>query len=165
MQPLIIRKATADDLSYVQQLCDELIQVSNTFDPHYNLRWSFEPDGIKYLTSRIFDIQCVCFLAIWEERIVGYVTGAVLPIRLWRPIKQIELENLYIQKNYRKKGIGTRLVKELFLWGKEQKAQRVVVTTEAIDKHAIAFYQRNNFSPLHLKLEAVLDTDEANGSS
>jgi GNAT superfamily N-acetyltransferase len=156
MQQVHIRKAYKEDFKFVQQLCDELIKLSNKFDPNYNINWSFEPAGIKYITSRMRGRKYICLVAILNEEIIGYLTGAVLKMDAWRPIKRVELENLYIKSNYRKMGIGTNLKQEFIKWAKLKGAKRCTVIALAKDEHAISFYKKNEFSPLHLKLEAII---------
>lgn len=157
MDTPLIRKARVEDFIAVQKLCDELIHFSSNYDPNYNLKWSFEENGIKYIKSRISGKKRVCFVADAGGALVGYITGSMLTIEPWRPFLRAEVENLYVIETFRHKGVGKRLMKKFKEWSKAKGATRIIVSTMSNDQNdAVNFYKRNMFNPLHIILESHL---------
>lgn len=151
---VIIRKATIDDLKVIQDLSYELLKHGVQFDKTFNMQWSHQPEGEKYFLSRINAEKAICFVAETNGQIVGYITGGLLTVQSWRPIKRAELENLYVKDSHRKKAIGKKLVDKFLLWCKENQIKKAVVYTFATNLGAHAFYQKQTFSPFTTILEA-----------
>jgi len=155
-RPCFVRRATMADLPQIQKLSSELIVSDNNFDHHLLKNWSFETDGEKYLTKRIRGRKGVCLVVEANRQIVGYCTGAILPIQKWRPFHRSELENIYIMENYRNAGVGTTLLHSFFYWSKEKGVDRIALYSMIQNKEAHRFYERQGFAAWNLVMEKVL---------
>lgn len=151
-----IRRATEADLHAVQVLSQELFVEEETRDPLLNMQWTFDKDGEAYFVKRVSGQEGICFVAEDDGNVVGYATGAVMPIQTWRVVQRVEMENLIIAKNYRGQRIGEQLVEAIAVWGKSLGAKRILVITHAANAGAIKFYQRVGFVPDALQLEKAL---------
>lgn len=151
-----IRKATISDLKTIQKLNLELCKKeSKDFDPTINYKWSLSKEAEKYFNSRI---NKGCALVAFDgKKCIGYLVGGISYLESFRkPMKIIELDNMFIVENYRSSGIGTKLTKEFLKWAKVKKADRVKVLVSAQNVGALEFYKRNGFEDYNITLEGKL---------
>ncbi|MDD2822567.1 MAG: GNAT family N-acetyltransferase [Candidatus Daviesbacteria bacterium] len=153
---LIIRKAKISDLQNIQALGTGLMKSDRRFDPTLIEEWYFSSDAMKYLLNRIRGKKGVCLVAEVNKQLVGYLTGKLLKTETWRPFYRAEVNNLYIETKYQSKGIGAALLKAFIEWSKANSAERIVLNVESKNVEAIRFYQKNNFNPARLEMEAKI---------
>ncbi len=152
-----IRKATLGDFQAVQKLSQELFLSDMPSDPLLNSQWTYQKEGESYFTKRITGTEGICFVAEFDGAVIGYVTGNIMEVLSWRPVRRLEMENLIVTVSYRGKRIGEQLAQKLFDWGKHLGMERVTVTAYAINEGGIRFYKRIGFIPDSLLLEKTLD--------
>lgn len=148
-----IRKASLKDLEQIKKLNQELFYHDYNFDNTLDLKW---PDKNKeYYKKRITDKNSIALVAENEKNIVGYLFGAITEAQEYRNIKKIaELENMFIVKEHRGKGIGKKLIENFIQWAKNKKIKRIKVIASAQNQQAIEVYKKNRFSEYDLVLEA-----------
>jgi len=81
--------------------------------------------------------------AMWVGLDGDLVVAQGRSIRLHHPDMAPELfiENLGVAPAYRRRGIATRLMREMFRWGAEQGCETMWVGTESVNDGALAFYR------------------------
>ena len=152
MERINIRRANINDLNAVQELNNSLFELEfNNFDNTLKLGWPFEKDGKEYFEDMIKNE--IVFVAEVEEKIVGYLAGSIC-----EPISYItesfaELDNMCIDDEYRRFGIGTLLINEFKKYCKEKNIQNIKVTASAKNSRAIQFYMKNGFEDYNLTLK------------
>jgi ribosomal protein S18 acetylase RimI-like enzyme len=154
MDKIIIRKAKIEELEIVQKLNHELFLHDEEYDPMLNMNWPFEKAGETYFRNKITEKTGVCFVAVINNEIVGYMAGGMAKTYPYRKIKkQSELENILVKEEYRGKKIGELLFKEFIKWSKAKKAERIKVSTSFDNAGAVKFYKRVGFIPYATELE------------
>jgi GNAT superfamily N-acetyltransferase len=112
---------------------------------------SINPGAAK-LTKRIISGEVgVCFVAVKEGQIRGYILGWVKRSSL-TSVRFAELNTIKVVAQFRRRGIGTELVKAFKQWAQVE-ADRVCVTSHYSDEAAMAFYQKLSFTPESLEFE------------
>jgi ribosomal protein S18 acetylase RimI-like enzyme len=155
MGKIVIRKPLMADLEQIQELNRKLIESDTNHDKLLNLDWSYR-QGKKFLKKRINGGKFVCFVAKSGKTIVGYIAGSVKKTESWRPVKRAELEEMFIEKSYRRKGVGSRLVKEFMKWSRSKAVDRAVVIVYAPNKKGIGFYKKMKFEEDKISLEVKI---------
>ncbi len=74
--------------------------------------------------------------------------------------KCAELENMLIEKKFRNKGLGTKLVRDFINWCKNNKVNYISATASIKNKSAINFYKNLRFKEYGLILEKKLIKNE-----
>lgn len=156
MQDIKIRKARVNELENILLLSDELAIADLPFDEKVDKNWAHTFKGEKYYKDKIKEITGVCFVAEINGEIIGYLTAANKEIPSYRLVKVADLENLFVKKDFRSKGVGKKLLGEFKKWAKEIKVDKVAVTVFALNERAIGFYKREGFMPQDLNLEMYL---------
>ncbi len=157
-----IRVATIDDLEKVQELNLKLFEKEyRDYDPLLNLNWTFGKEGTKYFRERILRNDGCVLVAVVEDEIVGYLCGGIKKVESYRNLPSVaELENMFILKPFRSRGIGKQLLNEFVRWCESKKISKVKVEASASNKKAIKFYRANGFKNYTLILERDLETAE-----
>ena len=144
MESINIRIATINDLNAVQELNNSLFELEfNNFDDTLKVGWPFEKDGKEYFEYMIENE--IVFVAEAEEKIVGYLAGSICEQISYITETFAELDNMCIDDQYRRLGIGTLLINEFKKYCKEKNIQNIKVTASAKNSRAIQFYIKNGF--------------------
>ncbi len=150
-----IKTATIDDLQKVQELNLRLFEKEHKeFDSLLNLDWTFGKTGTKYYQDRISKDDGCVFVAIVDEKIVGYLCGGLTKAEDYRILPIVaELENTFVLEEFRSKGIGKKLYNKFIEWCKTKNVGKIRVEASAQNELAIKFYRNNNFKDYTLVLE------------
>ena len=153
-----IKTATMDDLQKVQELNLKLFEKEHKeFDSLLNLDWTFGKTGTKYYQDRISKGDGCVFVAIVDNKIIGYLCGALVKAEDYRILPIVaELENTFVLDEFRSKGIGKKLYDEFIKWCKTKGVGKIRVEASAQNELAIKFYRNKNFKDYTLVLEADL---------
>ena len=144
MESINIRIATINDLNAVQELNNSLFELEfNNFDDTLKVGWPFEKDGKEYFEYMIENE--IVFVAEAEEKIVGYLAGSICEQISYITETFAELDNMCIDDQYRRFGIGTLLINEFKKYCKEKNIQNIKVTASTKNSRAIQFYIKNGF--------------------
>lgn len=152
MEKVIIRKAGLEDLTSIQKLNDNLFDLEfNNFDDTLKREWALEKEGQEYFEDMIKNE--IVFVAQIEEKIVGYLAGSICEEISYITESFAELDNMCIDDEYRRFGIGTLLMDVFKKYCKEKNMQNIKVTASAKNSRAIQFYMKNGFEDYNVTLK------------
>jgi N-acetylglutamate synthase-like GNAT family acetyltransferase len=118
------RKATKRDMNACVEIEAETVELP---------RKTIERDLADQLNDKNFK-----FLVIEENnRIIGFITVKTIS---WN--ESVYLENIFVRKDYWKRGIGTRLLELSKDIAKKEKATRIFLDT---GKEQVKFYEKSGF--------------------
>jgi [ribosomal protein S18]-alanine N-acetyltransferase len=80
-------------------------------------------------------------VAVCDERVVGFAVASYLPQE-----SAAEVEGLVVDDPYRRRGIGSALVKACLVWAAKAGASAVRLEVRASNAAAVALYQQQGFS-------------------
>jgi len=116
--PIEIRNYNVNDIDVIADKQEDLINFHSKVDDYYYKPSADAKKEIKeFLIKKLDDVNFKVLLAIYENKITGYVMGWITerpPIYFYRKVGY--LSNIYIDENHRGKGIGTKLFTELKGW-------------------------------------------------
>lgn len=155
MIDIIIKKATIENLNEIQELNNQLFELEyNNFDSSLKVGWPFEKEGIEYFSDMLNNQ--VVFIALVDNSIVGYLAGSINVESSYVTKSLAELDNMFILENYRKYGIGTKLVNEFKKYCLNIGIQEIKVTASARNNNAINFYKKNGFEDFEVTFKMTL---------
>jgi ribosomal protein S18 acetylase RimI-like enzyme len=147
-----ISLADLADLPRIQDLNLMLFKrEKELFDETVSLNWTKGLHGTRYFHKVITSDKGFAAVARLnhsnDDAIIGYIAGCILK---WKnPTRtisgQAELENMYVVRQYRRKGIGTSLVKEFIKWVKSKKIKNIRMGVYAANQQAKGFYKSLGF--------------------
>lgn len=149
---MIIRKAKIEDMEEVQRLRGLLVQYekqelgNELLDINWAHSKQIEESTMNYIQ------QQYCFVAIKNERIVGMITGKISSERPWFIEQTAILNNIYVEEEYRRKGIATKLYERFCLEIKKKEITKIELHTMNNNKSAIKFYKKLGFEPYNIQM-------------
>lgn len=156
----MIRKMMANDY---EQLTELVYQVHEL---HYKNRPDIYVDGnslpLEYFNNMLNDETA--FNYVYEEngKILGLIMATKNNNRALPIIKQREIyfiEDIVVDKNYRRKGIGKKLYLFLKERAQEEKVNAIELNVWAFNESAIKFYESLGMSIKNMRLEQLLSDD------
>lgn len=152
---VIIRRADISNLKDIQELNNKLFELEyKEFDPSLKVGWPYEKEGTEYFSDMLNNE--VVFIAEANNKIVGYLAGSINVEQSYNTRTLAELDNMYILEEYRKYGIGSKLVNELKTYCRSLGIQELKVTASYKNINAINFYRKNGFEDFDLTLKMEL---------
>jgi len=150
-----VKKAEREDLGDIQALSLGLFKREiRLYDKSLNPEWTYG-EGREYFKKSLTHRSACALKCIDDGVIVGYLVGWLIRKKMpYRTLKQqAELENMFVMRNYRSKGVGKMLVDEFKRWAKEKGVDNIKVTASGANKRAIEFYRKCGFKDYELTLE------------
>lgn len=142
---IIIRKAEAEDLKNIQTLNNMLFEYEyEGWDKDLKLGWPFEEAGKKYFLDMINNH--IVYIALDNNKPIGYLAGNIKAENNYLSIKVAEIDNMFVDNEYRGNNIGTILIDKFKEYCKEKGIHTFKVNASAPNIKAIEFYKRNGFT-------------------
>ena len=154
-----IRKAALHDIEDILNLKLRLKSQDVKTDPY--LRSADEVIDVykKYLIHdlKMLEIDRIVLVAVEDREIIAYIRGIltktlhVLNVKL-RGI----IDNLYVEEEYRRKGVAKNLIEELVKWFKEKNVDVMTVHVYPFNSKAISLYKKFGFEEYSLNMNRRL---------
>lgn len=119
----MIRDITCEDIELISKIG---YLYDNNFDNHYNLN--------SYIDNSIYLLKC------YEED--NIIKGFVIATKLY---ENIEILLIYVLEQYRKQGIGTKLIKNLESY---DDIQNIILEVSKENTKAISLYSKLDFKKI-----------------
>lgn len=139
-----IRRATSDDIPGMCDLLCELFSIESDFSPDREK----QARGLELLLADTAG-SSIILVADRGDEIIGMCSVQMLfstaeggPVGL--------LEDLIVKKDHRGKGIGSRLLSEIFKWCTTKNISRLQLLREVDNLKAMLFYAGNGWSSTKL---------------
>jgi len=149
MGNLTIRRAASSDVERIVELrllSQEHAEKSNP------LIWRITKEGKKLLKQKVgndlADSNIQVLLAEADGEIIGYVQGEVTCRSDHMPTTVGQVSLMYVVKQFRRKGVGRRLMKELCKFFNSSKAEDLTVRYIIGNKEAEGFWTKLGFEPI-----------------
>lgn len=150
-----IKKADITYLKDIQNLNNQLFELEyNNFDTSLKVGWTFEKQGTKYFNNMLNNE--IVYIALYKNIVVGYLAGSINIQGSYVTKSLAEIDNMFILEEYRKYGIGTKLIKKFKQYCKENNIEELKVTASAKNHSAIKFYKKNEFDEFEITLKQKL---------
>lgn len=154
----MIRKAEQKDIPSINDL---LRQVANV---HYEIRPDiFYPNTKKYTDDELLQIilspSTPVFVCEQDGKVVGYcfcVLSQVIGSNLLKDRKTLYIDDLCVDKNVRRSGIGYQLLQFVENYAKEENCNAITLNVWEGNDFARAFYEKHNFGVLKTVMEKKL---------
>lgn len=148
-----IRKAKIEDAKIINSFLTKLINDEKKYDDNINENCIV----CKLYENLIEDTQNCILVAEVDKKIIGYLYGYIKNNGDAYINNVAQLEAMFVEKEYRKIGIGNKLITRFKKWSKEQNVKYIELKVCNNNDSAISLYKKNNFEGIKtimsLKLE------------
>jgi len=147
-----VRKANINDLGDIQNLNNSLFELEyNNDDDTLKLGWPLEEEGEEYFKDMIENN--IVYVAETNGKIIGYLAGSISEQISYIIETFAELDNMCVNEEYRRYGVGTLLMNEFKKYCKDNNIENIKVTASAKNTKAIQFYMKNGFEDYNVTLK------------
>lgn len=147
-----IKKADITYLKDIQNLNNQLFELEyNNFDSALKVGWTFEEKGTSYFKDMLENE--IVYIALDKDNVVGYLAGSINIQGSYVTKSLAEVDNMFVLEEYRKYGIGTKLIGEFKEYCLQNKIEELKVTASAKNINAISFYKKNGFNEFETTLK------------
>lgn len=149
-----IREATNKDTDVIMDFWIKSLIDAKRFDRNFNAE---KPAHfLKRIYSKFFK-GCKYFLAEEDGKIVGFVAGKIED----KPGFYIErkigiLFQVFVEEEYRNKGIGIRLIKKFISWLKYKKIKNIRLEVFLNNRTALKLYENLGFKEFKIEMRKKL---------
>ncbi|WP_283747111.1 GNAT family N-acetyltransferase [Bacillus cereus] len=135
----MIREATKKDLTYILDIYNDAILNSTAVYAYKSVTLE---DRQSWYEQKI-DEGYPILVCEQDEKVVGFATFG--PFRAWPAYKYSIEHSIYVDKEYRKNGIGKSLMKELLAIAQEREYMTLIAGIDAENEKSIALHQNYGF--------------------
>jgi ribosomal protein S18 acetylase RimI-like enzyme len=155
-----IRKAKKDDLDEICVLGLKLLKHHMRFRKYYTpIKDSKKRKKIqkKYFSDEIKKRNSLFLVLVSDGNIVGYSIAKIGkdPNIIAESVRG-DLAEIYVDKEHRDQGWGTKLLQESLRWFKSRKIKRLIVKYDVKNKWAEKVYTKAGFRPFQNEYEKYL---------
>ena len=140
-----VRRATHDDLGALKHLEQQLINFERQFDPDIR-----EGENVHYydLEKLLMQDNISLIVAEVDNKIVGCAFGKIVKAPDWSESEYIgHIKMVFVEEEYRKKGVGRAIFAGLKKWFREKQAASVYVEFYLDNTNALEAYKKYGFKP------------------
>jgi len=148
MSKVVIRRATGDDVESLIDLYGDMEEhiMKTISDPLFTLGRNWRELTRRYFVEFIKGDDKLALVGQDRNKIVALLTAmTTTPIPIYVEKEYGSLNDMFVKKAYRRKGVGTKLLKAAIEWFQQKHIARIELRVEAKNKEAIAFYKKHSF--------------------
>ena len=117
----------------------DLNLISNELETEFDNFWNY-----NILKQELENDNSIYIVAKNENQIVGF--GGI-----WKAIDDVHITNIVVKKNYRKLGIGTKILERLIEISKELDFKSITLEVNENNINAIKLYKKFGFKNLGIR--------------
>jgi len=145
---VVIRPARREDLDAITQLIVRLKRLNAEFDPLLEVVPEIVEVSHKYVENALESPSSVLLVAVDGDKVVGVFKGDVEDRIFYKPRFAGVIREFYVLPEYRRKGIGKRLMMEGIELLRKKGAELIMASFPALNEIAVNFYKKMNFRPI-----------------
>ena len=152
-----IRRAVLKDVDAIVELNKQLADYHRKIDKYYKPSSKTRKGFRKYLLE-IIRKRCVRILvAEVDNRVVGYFIGIIEKAKPFLTPKKIgKISDAFVEKKYRRFGIGKSMFDELIKWFKRNKIKYVELSVDSRNRIGIKAWHKFGFKEYTKKMKLHL---------
>ena len=144
-QRITVAKADSSSASAIARLMKQLVFETS----------GGSPVATGYVRKYLRTSGCHVLLARQSGEVLGMISFSLRP-GLYHAARSCVIEDLIVDRGWRNKGIGSRLLAEVIRTARRRKCAEISVTTETTNKAAARFYRRHGLVDESIFLEKHL---------
>ena len=133
------------DIDIIGPLWEKLNQHHHVRSPHYARHFAHMTFDLRKQTLLEKASKGVMRIDIAKDTDTGAIVGYCLSIISEK--KEGEIESIYVEKNYRLKGIGDKFMKKAMDWMDSQSVIKRTIAVATGNEEVFTFYSRYDFHP------------------
>lgn len=151
---IAIRKAKKEDFNKIHELIMQVhkLHVKERSDIYKDI----DPLSLEEFTKNLSNNNNIYIVAEHQNKIVGICFSQIREIsnnKIIKDRKTLHIENICVDENNRRIGIGKKLYNKIVQIAKEKNIDNVELMVWGFNKNAIEFYKNSGMKVKNLKFE------------
>ena len=156
---IIIRKAKISDFQGIHNLIMQVhkLHVNKRNDIYKDV----DPMNFEEFRTELSNSNNIYLIAELENEIVGICFSQIREIsnnKIMKNRKILHIENICVDENHQKKGIGKKLYKQIVQLAKEKNIDNIELMVWGFNENAIKFYKNLGMNIKNLKFEQKISS-------
>lgn len=156
---IIIRKAKISDFQGIHNLIMQVhkLHVNERNDIYKDV----DPMNFEEFRTELSNSNNIYLIAELENEIVGICFSQIKEIsnnKIMKNRKILHIENICVDENHQKKGIGKKLYKQIVQLAKEKNIDNIELMVWGFNENAIKFYKNLGMNIKNLKFEQKISS-------
>ena len=156
---IIIRKAKISDFQGIHNLIMQVhkLHVNEKNDIYKDV----DPMDFEEFRTELSNSNNIYLIAELENEIVGICFSQIKEIsnnKIMKNRKILHIENICVDENHQKKGIGKKLYKQIVQLSKEKNIDNIELMVWGFNENAIKFYKNLGMNIKNLKFEQKISS-------
>ena len=153
-EKIIIRKAKLNDFQGVHKLIMQVhkLHVSKRNDIYKDI----DPMNFEEFKAELSNSNNIYLIAELENEIVGICFSQIKEIlnnKIMKDRRLLHIEDICVDENYQKKGIGKKLYNQIVQLAKEKNIDNIELMVWGFNENAIKFYKNLGMNIKNLRFE------------
>lgn len=158
-EKIIIRKAKISDFQGIHNLIMQVhkLHVNERNDIYKDV----DPMDFEEFRTELSNSNNIYLIAELENEIVGICFSQIKEIsnnKIMKNRKILHIENICVDENHQKKGIGKKLYKQIVQLAKEKNIDNIELMVWGFNENAIKFYKNLGMNIKNLKFEQKISS-------
>ena len=158
-EKIIIRKDEISDFQGVHKLIMQVhkLHVNERNDIYKDV----DPMDFEEFRTELSNSNNIYLIAELENEIVGICFSQIKEIsnnKIMKNRKILHIENICVDENHQKKGIGKKLYKQIVQLAKEKNIDNIELMVWGFNENAIKFYKNLGMNIKNLKFEQKISS-------
>lgn len=144
-----IRPAILEDILQIQLLYKKQLDVMQEHQPYY---YKTDFIDLAFLEEMINSIDNDFLVAVDHNEIVGMVALYIehtLPYECYVPHRYLNFADIYVEPEYRSKGVGKQLIDAVKQWAKDKQVDYIELYVVKENPRAYDLYFKEGFEEVH----------------
>ena len=133
-------------LPLIEKHIDEIMQIENSLKNHIYSKNNL----LDALNNKNYNI----LVAKKDNEIIGYISVCFVKN------SNIDIESIVVKENYRKNGVATSLLNNIFIFAKSINVKDIFLEVRASNTPAINLYLKNRFKKISIRKKYYTDNLE-----
>ena len=156
MKNIKIKKATVKDLDNILELSKLMMEFYHKIDPYYTIYSKYE-DHREFYEGQLKKKNVRFVLAKNEDgEAVGFGQASIVSMPKTRAPKIGHLTSVFVKKEYRSKGVGKEIFKDIMNWFKKENVKYVELHVDARNKAGLNMWKKLGFKDYQINLKMEL---------
>jgi|FaiFalFF_MnMetaG_3_1042247.scaffolds.fasta_scaffold00384_21 ribosomal protein S18 acetylase RimI-like enzyme len=147
-QPIEIREAVREDLAQIAELVVRLKRLNGEFDALLAPSSTLVEDARRYVEEAFGRADSLLLVAARGGKVIGVVKAEIRRRLFYEPKVEGEIQDFYVLPEFRRSGVGARMLREAIGRLKARGAELVTAEFPSHNLIAVNFYVKQGFRAL-----------------
>lgn len=142
-----LRKAVLSDIDTIAELWMDLMILHQSYDKYFTIAQEAEKSYRRYAEENILSGSKYFKVCIDDNNeIAGYILAGIFEYPPVYPVERLmEIMEMAVRKDQRRKGIGKLMLKDVLFWAGEKGITRVECKAATENQISQGFWKKNGF--------------------